>query len=194
MVKKTLKNAGISTAEGVMAAAMVSSVTIFGAVAVPWKEVSNTLLVSEAEVTANQLVAIEEANQRFYDYYSYWPYQMTNGSPEHNAAALVTAEALKSPYRNMANFYVAYEDGVFDIQSRKVVLRHNMGEGGNVVQVPSRSSKYHMEIKLDNVPYATAKKMDEKIDGAYTPDGGRVRLEFHDGVVDITYFANPVQS
>lgn len=182
--------------EAILVAAMVGSVGTFGAVSMPWDAVLNGVnLVGGQPALVTELDQIEKANTEFYRTYNRWPYEMTNGSWAHNAAALVTKQALRYPFSYMDKYDSLLTNVAYNVSANGVALRHAYGKGGRILQRPvTEASPYHMEVVFEDVPLSTAKVVDTQVDGGYDPDHGRVRMEFENGKVHLIYRANSSKS
>ena len=181
-----LATRGLALDEAILATAMMGSMGVFTAVAVPWDEVfpsANLQILS-------QLEEIEQANTKFFATHNRWPYEMTNGAPHNNVAALVTQDALRFPFSNVSNYRVLLKDVPFDVARDGIRLRHSYGEGGTITQQKAKSSNYNMEVVLLDVPQSVVEQLDEEIDGKITPTRGRIQSRIVGNRVDLVYLAN----
>lgn len=184
-----LKNqAGIATDEAILASIMVASLGAFVFVNVPWDSMFST-----ANRLVTNLESIETANNEFYERHRLWPHQTTTGDWRMNVNALVSPKAMRYPYNNMVSFknYLSEMSPKYTENG----VRHDFGEGGSVLQRPiSVHGKEYIEIILENVPLTDARKLDNKIDGEYNPDTGRVTLKFDEAreTANVHYRANRI--
>lgn len=177
---------GIAASEALLAAAMVASFGVFVVASVPWSDV----LGRGESVVVEGFEAIEKANYAFFNEYRMWPHQLTDGEETKNITALLSPESLRYPYSMRTHF----KNFLPKFNSNATVLKHNLGEGGVITQKPVRvDGGFFMEITYENVPLRVARRIDEKIDGFYDPDHGRVYFSFKDDGsmnVNIHYIAN----
>ncbi|MFZ2620083.1 MAG: hypothetical protein WAX89_04340 [Alphaproteobacteria bacterium] len=183
---------GWAADEAILIGAMMGSVGIFAAVAIPW----DTALENMGFTELNDLAAIERANEKFYQTYGQWPTQASNGTPLGNAAVLTTGNAMADRTLR-TRFKPMTERFPFDMSSGRPELRHSMGRGGRIWQETSDNPSYRMKVVFENVPYSQAAAMDKDIDNTSTEadfDTGRLQATVHDGVMNMVYYANPVAS
>ena len=191
MMNTQVGNLGLAVDEAILAGAMIGSAGMLAAVAVPWDQV---LPMSAEQKMANELVVLEEANASFYQHYRKWPTEMTDGSSTHNAAVLVTRRALRYPFRNMESFAAMLADMPFDIENRKVSLRHAYGSGGTIEQERSDRPGYRMKIVYRNMPSTDIAALDKLIDENDDLYGGRLQaMRGRSGGMDMVYYANPYE-
>lgn len=178
---------GLAMDEAILAAAMVTSFGVFVGVNVPW----GNLLTDSTQVVA-EVARIEKANKAFYMKNKLWPHQTTNGDWKMNVAALVSPEAMRYPYNIMTHF----TNYMPEYQTNATELRHNLGEGGSIMQRPvTVAGAEYLEIIFERVPLREARKVDTEIDGSYDPEEGKVQLIFdeNEGYVNLHYRANSIR-
>ncbi|MFT7144997.1 MAG: hypothetical protein ACI8QY_001055 [bacterium] len=186
---KVIKNqTGLAVDEAILATAMVASLGAFVVVNVPWQ-----IMFSASTQMQEELTTLETANTEFYQRHRLWPHQTTSGDWRMNASALVSPKAMRYPYNSMTSFKNYISDMSKSYSANGV--RHEYGIGGAVMQRPvSYKGHEYIEIILEGVPLADARKLDASIDGDYNPDAGRVYLVFDEteNVVDLHYRANKI--
>tara|TARA_R110000868_G_scaffold262401_2_gene521121 strand:- start:101355 stop:101963 length:609 start_codon:yes stop_codon:yes gene_type:complete len=179
---------GLAADEAILATAMVASLGAFVVVNVPWEGMFNA-----SSKMQEKLVTLEQANAEFYERHRMWPHQTTSGDWRMNVSALVSPRAMRYPYNSMTSFknYISEMSKEYNANG----VRHEYGVGGVVMQRPvSYQGAEYIEIILEGVPLADARKLDETIDGSYDPDAGRVYFVFDEAenVVDLHYRANQI--
>lgn len=185
---KLRSQVGLALDEAVLVMTMLSGFTGFIVVSSPLdifgKGVNTTELVSE-------LQEIERANYEFYRSYLSWPHETTNGEWTDNITVLQTPKVMRAYHRDRVhytyNFLANHERGSTGN------IRHEWGDGGDISQhVIEHNGQKYLEIIMENVPYDVAHDIDEKLDGEYGPNSGRVYIIFENEKVNIHYRANRV--
>ena len=116
---------------------------------------------------------------------------MTNGNGRENAAALVSRQALRYPYRSRRGYKPVLNDIPFDISGRKIELRHAYSAGGVIHQVASDIEGYKMKVIYKNMPLEKVRQLDIEMDGKADLANGRIRAYKRDGKLDMVFYSNP---
>lgn len=180
------RRAGLAYDEAILIAVIGAGIGGFTLAVIPW----GTMFTGTATQISNQMFSIEIANREFRNRYQMWPQEAGDGTWAGNVAVLATKQAMKYPYNAMSDFKPVL-DLPFDATRDGLVVRHNFGNGGRILQRPVQGiDGQYLEVVYENVPLYDARKVDETVDGTQDADNGRVRLVFEDGKVDILYRAN----
>ena len=190
LFKKIKNQTGMAADEAVLATAMVASLGAFLVVNVPWDG-----MFSMSSKMQEELLVLEQANSEFYSRHTMWPHETTSGDWRQNVSALVSPKAMKYPYNSMTSFKNYISDMSLSYDPNGV--RHDYGNGGTVMQRPiAYKGNEFIEIIMEKVPLADARKLDAAIDGSYDPDNGRIYLVFDEAskgkMVDLHYRANKI--
>jgi len=187
-INKLRSQVGLALDEAILVMTMLSGFAGFVVVTNPLDILGGS--ISPVELVS-ELHKIEQANYEFYRRHLSWPHETTNGGWTDNITVLQTPTVMRSSYRNrhsVANFLPSYERN-----SKTGGLRHEWGDGGDISQhVVEHEGQSYLEIILENVPYDMAHDVDQKLDGKYDPNSGRVYIVFDDDKINLHYRANRV--
>jgi hypothetical protein len=185
---RTLKNQlGLAADEFILSAIMLSSVSAFIVVNIPWNS-----LTASPEKLVESLQNIEQANSEFYRLHRVWPHETTNGDWKSNINALISPRAMRYPYNNLSQFKNHISE--LSMSYNENGVRHEFGLGGYVLQRPiTKAGDTYLEVILEDVPVAEATQLDRKLDGEFDPSKGRVTMDKstnNDGLTTVYYKAN----
>jgi hypothetical protein len=172
--------------ELMLAAAVSVSLGSFGYIAVPW----GGLGMGPADRALALYEQIEKANQEYFDKYGLWPHEVTDNTPEQNAAVLMSRVPLAAEYRN-SKVYQPVMEGLLDTRGADVVARHGYGQGGDIASTPLNGGAYRYVVEFSNLTLDEARELDEAVDGEFGATQGRLRIVERDGTVVAKYLANP---
>lgn len=173
--------------ELMLAGAVAVSLGSFGYMAVPWSGFG----VGPADKAMALYEQIEKGNQAYFEKYGLWPHEVTNNTPTENVAVLMSRVPLAAEYRNSKIYQPVIMEGLLDTKGDSVVARHTYGQSGEVAQTALNGGAYRYVVEFSNLTVDEAKALDEKIDGDFSPTGGRLRIVERDGAVVAKYLANP---
>ena len=181
---------GFAREELILAAAVGGTLSTFGVVGalnLGWVGNSN-----DGTHIADALQTLESANLKFYPRYGVWPDEVSDGTPAGNVAVLVDSRAdVKGTLRGRGFHPLIQAD--MDVGSGGITVRYRAAGGAAIGETAlSDGGTYRYMVTLDHLTLAQARKVDEKIDGEFNPDTGRVRIAYsQDGkMADIKYYIN----
>lgn len=184
--------AGFAREELILAAAVGGTLSTFGvvgAVNMGWVGSGGTSGVQ----IADSLKAIESANLKFYQRYGAWPDEVSDGTPTGNIAVLADIRADVHGTLRGRGFHPLIPADI-DVTSSGMVVRYRNAGGAAIGQVVlPEGGTYRYMVSLSNLTLEQARKLDEKIDGEFDPDKGRVHINY-DGTgkqASIKYYTNP---
>jgi hypothetical protein len=122
-----------------------------------------------------------------------WPDEVSNGTPTGNIAVLADSRAdVKGALRGRGFHPLIQAD--MDITAQGITVRYRDAGGAAIGETAlSDGGTYRYAVGLDHLTLTQARKIDEKIDGEFNPDKGRVRITYSpDGKeASIKYYINP---
>lgn len=188
--KAVVKTAGFAREELVLGAMVLGGVGAFGGlVAIPW---SGILAGGTTEAVA-LYKQIEAANLKFYQDHGYWPHEATDGNPAANVVVLMDRKAATQAYLSQSGFRPLIQADM-DVTETGQVVRHRYGAGGAVRQMAVQDgtdADFRYIISMDNLSKAEARELDEKVDGKFNPNAGRLQITYLGDKAIARYFANP---
>lgn len=153
---------------------------------------STGMFTTHSQQALHMLEQVESANLKFYQEYGYWPHEVTGGSPTANVAVLQDISQASEVYLGKAKNARPLLDAALDTQDGREVVRAT-GTGGGIVRQAARDadSDFRYTITLDKMDMEDARKIDEKIDGTFDPEHGRVTITYVGDTAIVSYKANP---
>jgi hypothetical protein len=181
---------GFAREELILAAAVGGTLSTFGVVGalnMGWVGNSN-----DGAHIADALQTLESANLKFYQRYGMWPDEVSDGTPAGNVAVLADSRAdVKGALRGRGFHPLIQAD--MDVSGGSITVRYRAAGGAAIGETAlSDGGTYRYMVTLDHLTLSQARKIDEKIDGEFNPDAGRVRVAYSpDGKqATIKYYIN----
>lgn len=189
-VKAVRRNLGIAVDEILLVTFMAGSLGTFGAVVVPWEDIS---LSGSPQAQASAILTdIESANTAYKKLYNAWPHQMTNGDSSHNMVVLMSRQALRYPYSTMSEFKPVLPTLKSDLTHDGIVIKHGLSNGKITQKAAPKLSGYAIEITLENIALETAQRIDLAFDGEQNKKGDRVTVKRNGQLAHVTFKANKI--